>query len=317
MGKLKGITILVTGGTGFIGGHLVARLLQEEAVVVIPYIDIDPLSVFAKNKLNKQVILESIDITDTEKIVDFTKKHTVDYILHLAAQTIVTKAYENPYLTLKTNIIGTISVLEATRINSKIKGVIVASSDKAYGKTKNAYTEKSPLLGDHPYDVSKSSADLISHSYFVTYNTPVVVTRFGNVYGEGDSHFERLIPGLCRSIINKEIFEIRSDGTYVRDYIYVEDVVEGYMILLQKIDSIHGEVYNFSSSDMLSVLDVIKKAEKIFGVTIPFDIKNTAKNEIPFQHLDDTKIKKLGWKQRFNLDNSLQKIFQWYNEACK
>jgi CDP-glucose 4,6-dehydratase len=212
---------------------------------------------------------------------------------------------------------GTVNVLEAARINGRVKGIIVASSDKAYGKTDKAYTEESPLRADHPYDVSKASADLISQAYFATYGLPVVVTRFGNVYGEGDLHFGRIIPDICESIIKKKVLRIRSDGTYVRDYIYVKDVVNGYLFLLKNINRIKGEAFNFSSSDTLSVLDLVKKAEKILKVKISYKSLNNAKNEIPYQHLDDSKIKNLGWKSAHLLKKTLPNILQWYKEILK
>ena len=207
---------------------------------------------------------------------------------------------------------GTVNILEAVRRNKKIKGIIAASSDKAYGKSQKAYTEESPLRGDHPYDVSKSSMDLICQSYFATYNLPIAITRFGNVYGEGDLHFDRIIPGICKTVIKNEVLDIRSDGTYIRVYLYVKDVVNGCITLLESIDTIHGEAFNFSSKDNLSVVDVIKKAEQILGVKIPYKILDIAKNEIPYQHLNDAKIRSLGWRSKYSLSKTLLSIMEWY-----
>lgn len=312
--RLKRKRILVTGSTGFIGGHLVKALLRLHARVIVPFIEVDKRSIFALENLSSKVIAEKININHRKKITNLISENSVDYIIHLAAQTLVTQAYEDPYETLETNIMGTINILEAVRTIPSVKGVIVASSDKAYGKTKKPYTEESPLAGDHPYDVSKSSADLISQAYYKTYGVPVVVTRFGNVYGEGDLHFDRIIPGVCKAVIKNEILEIRSDGSYVRDYIYVKDVVNGYLTLLKTIDKIHGEAFNFSSSDTLSVLDVIKKAEKSLGKKINYKILNNTKNEIPYQHLEDTKVRKIGWKNNYSLDSSLPKVVEWYKK---
>ncbi|EKD86451.1 MAG: NAD dependent epimerase/dehydratase family [uncultured bacterium] len=195
-----------------------------------------------------------------------------------------------------------------------MKGVIVASSDKAYGKTEKPYTEETPLKGDHPYDVSKSSADLISQTYFKTYNLPVVITRFGNVYGEGDLHMDRIIPGICEALIRDETFVIRSNGKYVRDYLYVKDVVDGYLLLANSLEKTIGEAYNFSSSDKLSVLELIKLAEKVFGKKIKYVIKNNAKNEIPYQHLNDQKIRSLGWKNEYTLEKALPGVLDWYSK---
>lgn len=315
MGRLG--TVLVTGGTGFIGGHLVEELIRREYQVIVPYIEIDPHSTFSLNKLSEKVILLPLDIRDDKKVLALTKKYQIDFIFHLAAQTLVTEAYENPSYTFQTNIIGTVNILELARFNKRIKGVIFASSDKAYGKTDKPYKEDFPLKGDHPYDVSKSSADLISLAYFATYQTPVVVTRFGNVYGEGDVHFDRLIPGICKAIIEKKTLEIRSDGKYVRDYLYVKDVINGYLTLFRNFGKIKGEAFNFSSNDTLSVLEVIKKAQHILGKKISYRILDIAQNEIPYQHLDDAKAQKFGWKRTFSLESALPRTFAWYEKILR
>ena len=309
------MNILVTGGSGFIGSHLVEELVNRGADVVVVDINDDKNSYFFRQSLHKKARFLKIDITDRKKITEFIVKNKFDYIYHLAAQAIVEKSYNDPYNAFETNIMGTVNVLEAARASSGIKGVIVASSDKAYGKTKKKYTEESPLRGDHPYDVSKSCTDLISLAYYKTYNLPVVVTRFGNVYGEGDLHMDRIIPGICEAIIKKSTLKIRSDGTYVRDYLYVKDVAAGYVFLLEKINQTKGNAYNFSSNDTYSVLDLIKKAEQVLKTKISYKIMNTAKNEIPYQHLDDAKIRKLGWNPQYSLEKSLPSIITWYQKV--
>ncbi len=310
--EIKRKTILITGGTGFIGSHLAEELTSRHAKVIVTYKSLNPQSYFMTEKIYKNVIKEKVDITDPKACFMLTKKHRIDYVYHLAAQTIVGTAYNNPYETLNANIMGTVNILEIARLSKSIKGVIVASSDKAYGKTKQKYTEQSPLQGDHPYDVSKSSCDLIAQMYFRTYTVPVVITRFGNVYGLGDLHIDRLIPSICEAIIKKIPIKIRSDGTYVRDYLFVKDVVAGYMLLLKKIDTIQGEAFNFSSNDTLSVLEVIHMIEQELSIKIPYKILHTAKNEIPYQHLDDTKVKKLGWKNSSSLKGRFTETLKWY-----
>jgi len=307
--------ILVTGGAGFIGGHLVSELVKIGAKVSVLDIKVNSKSFFALQNLSSHVSLDVVDIRDKEKVFEYFDKSSFNYVFHLAAEPIVEEAFIDPYSAFETNIMGTVNILEAVRKNKKIKGIIAASSDKAYGKTKKAYTEKDSLKGDHPYDVSKSSMDLICQSYFATYNLPIAITRFGNVYGEGDLHFDRIIPGICKAVIRNEALDIRSDGTYVRDYLYVKDVVNGCITLLKNIDSIHGEAFNFSSKDNLSVMELISKAEKLLDTKINYKILNNVKNEIPYQHLNDSKIRMFGWKSEYDFNSTLKTTLQWYKRV--
>lgn len=315
MAGLKKSKIIVTGGAGFIGSHLVEQLLSLGAEVVVIDIHIDPHSYFIVNKIYRNTKFDILDICDRQAVRDFLQKEKPDYIIHLAAQTLVTTAYENPYETFNTNIMGTVNILEEARGLDGIQGIIVASTDKAYGKTQKTYSEDHPLNGDHPYDVSKSSTDLIARTYFKTYQLPVVVTRFGNVYGEGDVHMDRIIPGICEAVIRNKILEIRSDGKYIRDYLYVNDVVEGYIFLLKNIGKLQGEAFNFSSSDKLSVLELLSKSENLLGRKIPYEVLNNAKNEIPYQHLNDQKVRKLGWKNNYSFDKVFVDILNWYRSV--
>lgn len=322
--------ILVTGGTGFIGSHLVEKLVKQKANVVTTFLTRNPLSYFSTRKFSEKVTMVNVDVCDYERVFDVVAKFNIDYIFHLAAQALVEPAYYNPKRTLYTNIIGTVNILESARLFPHVKGVIVASSDKAYGKLlrgrtssetsitrsdlhRDKYLENDPLSGDHPYEVSKSSADLIAYSYFKTYNLPVTITRFGNVYGEGDLNFSRIIPGIMKSIINNETLEIRSNGKYIRDYLYVKDVVDGYILLANNINKVKGEAFNFGSKENLSVLDLIKQVSKKLNNKVKYHILNTAKNEIPYQSLNFSKIEKtLGWRPRYSLKTTLPEIYKWY-----
>ena len=193
--EIKGKNILVTGGNGFVGGHLVEELVKLKANVIVADINLDQKSYLYTKKLHKKAKIVNLNICDYKKLIVLIKKNKIDFIFHLAAQALVEDAFKNPKYTLENNIVSTINILEAVRINPQIKGLIVASSDKCYGKlTKKQYVETDPLSGDHPYDTSKSATDLISTTYYKTYNIPVVVTRFGNIYGEGDLNLSRIIP---------------------------------------------------------------------------------------------------------------------------
>ena len=311
--------ILVTGGAGFVGGHLVEELIKLKANVFVVDINLDKRSYLFTEKLHRKSRVINLDICDYKKLLGLIKKYRIEFIFHLAAQALVEEAYKNPKYTLDNNILSTINVLEAVRLNPQIKGLIVASSDKAYGKLKVAkYIESSPLSGDHPYDTSKSVTDLISATYYKTYKISVVVTRFGNIYGEGDLNFSRIIPGIMKSVIRNSQLKIRSNGKYVRDYLYVKDVVRGYLLLAQNIEKINGEAFNFGSDDTLTVMEVIKEVEKVLNKKINFKILNTAHNEIPYQSLDYAKIKRtLGWKPKENIRSTVKKILEWYSRIIR
>ena len=317
MKSFKNQTILVTGGTGFVGSHLVERLLKEKANVITTYKALDPKSYFFTQKLQKKITLAPIDIVDYERIFDLITKYEVDYIFHLAAQPLVDAAYYNPRRTMDSNIRGTVNILESARLYPRVKGVVFASSDKAYGKlNKEKYIETDALRGDHPYEVSKSAADLIAYSYYKTYGVPVVITRFGNIYGEGDLNYSRIIPGIMKALINDEVLPIRSDGKYVRDYLYVKDVAEGYLMIAKKIESIVGQAFNFGSKETISVLALIKIVEKALKRKLKYKILNNAQNEIPYQSLDYTKIKKkLSWKPKSTIITKSRHIYRWYSKV--
>jgi len=309
---LAGKNILVTGGTGFIGSHLVKQLITEKANIIVPYQSLNPKSYFYSEDLNKHLILVQKDLKNFKRTIDIVTKYEIDFIFHLAAQSIVPTGYYNPLETFETNIIGTANVLEAARLYGRVQGIIVVSSDKAYGKIPKA-SEKDPLSGDHPYETSKAACDLITTTYFKTYNLPTVVVRFGNVYGEGDINFSRIIPGAIKSLIKNEVLQIRSDGKYVRDYVYVKDVVDSLILLSKNINKIKGEVFNISSDENLSVFAIIKKIENVLSEKIKSEVLKNAVNEIPRQSINYSKIKRrLGWKPKKNLAITLNDIYKWY-----
>ncbi len=314
MEGLKGKRILVTGGTGFVGSHLVENLIATGAQVIVPFRSLDPRSYFAVEKIGQRTLLTICDLKDQQRVLELIAKYEIEWIFHLAAWSVVPTAYYDPWETIATNVMGTTNILEAARRVSSVKGVIVASSDKAYGKSQKPYRETDALRGDHPYDASKASMDLITYAYFKTYRLPVIITRFGNIYGPGDFNFSRIIPGVMKSLITKEPLILRSDGTYVRDYLYVKDVVNGYLLLLSRLDNIVGEAFNFSSVESLSVVALIKKVEKILNKKVKYIIKNTSKNEIPYQHLDSSKVRRLGWKSKYSFSKGINETYSWYRK---
>ncbi|MDO8601330.1 MAG: SDR family NAD(P)-dependent oxidoreductase [bacterium] len=307
--KIKSKNILVTGGAGFIGSHLADRLVREGGRVVV----VDNLSSGRKENISPQVKFYQADVRD-QKIAQILQKEQIQIVFHLAAYPIVETAYENPFDCLEVNIMGTVNVLEQCRLKGDLEAVIVASSDKAYGKAKDLpYKEQTPLLGDHPYEVSKTAADLIAKTYFKTYGLPVVITRFGNVFGPRDVYFNRIIPGIFESVGKNKDLLIRSDGRMIRQYLYVDDVVEGYLKIAEKIDEVRGEEFNFGSENIFSVFEVINRVENILNRKINFKVLNVAKNEIQEQRLDWSKAKTiLAWQPKTSFDEAIKKTSDWY-----
>ncbi len=313
--NLKGKNVLITGATGLVGGHLAEKLVEMGSNVHITYRSFNPKSYFTGKKLNEKVVSAVCDIKDFNRVFDIVAKYEIEHIFHVAAQPIVDTAYINPRETFESNIMGTVNILEASRRSPKIKGVVVASSDKAYGKKCSNAKENEPMAGDHPYDVSKSCADLIARTYAKTYDLPVAVSRFGNIYGPGDFNFNRIMPGIMKAILKNETLEVRSDGKFIRDYVYVKDVADGYVILMENMDKAKGEAFNFSTGYNFSVVEMIKKVEKILNKKCKHKILNVQKNEIPFQSLNFEKAEKvLGWKSRYAFEKGIAETFDWYKE---
>ena len=311
MEKINSKNILVTGGAGFIGSHIVNKLIQKGHNVVV----IDNLSSGRKENINPKAKFYNADVRD-KKLSQIFEKENPKIVFHLAAQPLVEEAYKNPFEAIEINVMGTVNILEICRQRNNLETIIITSSDKAYGKSKELpYKETSPLKGDHPYDASKSSADLIAQTYFSTYGLPVVVTRFSNVFGPGDLNFSRIIPGALEAIIKNKEFPIRSDGKMIREYTYVKDIAEGCVKLIENKEKVLGQIFNFGSKNIFSVVDVVKNIEEILEKKINYKILNTAQNEIPEQYLDWTKAKEvLNWEPKTTFENGIKETFNWYKK---
>ncbi len=315
----KDKNVFITGCTGLLGSHLTQMLVEKKANVVSLVRDWIPKSNLMKTGLYDTINVVRGSVEDFYTVERTLNEYEIDTVFHLAAQTIVGIANRNPLSTFESNIKGTWCVLEACRRVPTVKKIVIASSDKAYGEQeKLPYDENAPLVGSHPYDVSKSCTDLISLMYHTTYKLPVCVTRCGNFYGPGDLNFNRIVPGAIRSILNNEPPVIRSDGSCIRDYFYVKDGALAYMHLAEKMESpeIHGEAFNFSNELQISVLELIKKILKIMNrEDLEPIILNEAKNEIQHQYLCAKKAKEiLTWKPKYNLENGLKETIEWYKQ---
>jgi CDP-glucose 4,6-dehydratase len=314
--------ILITGGDGFVGGWLAKTLAGKGANVVILVRDIKKESVYRLLGLENKVTQVLGDLLDYDLLLRVFNEYSIDSCFHLAAQTLVQIANRSPLSTFESNIKGTWNLLEVCRNTKTIERVLVASSDKAYGiQKKLPYTEESPLLGIYPYDASKACADILSRSYFASYGLPVVVTRNANTYGGGDLNFSRIVPNAICSILKEKEFEIRSDGTPVRDYMYVEDAVSGYLVLAEKLENlgIKGDAFNFGTEEPVSVLQLFKEIATLCGKPdLKPKILGTAKNEIDRQYLAIDKAKKiLSWKPDHSLRQGLEKTIAWYRDYLK
>ena len=311
--------VLVTGATGLLGGWIVKALVELGADVVCLVRDWVPQSEVVRAGVLERVKVARGDVRDQAVLERVLNEFEIQTVLHLAAQTIVGTANRNPVSTFETNVAGTWAMLEATRRCPTVKQVVLASSDKAYGDQPNLpYTEDMPLQGRHPYDASKSCADLVGQSFAHVYGVPVAITRCGNFYGGGDLNWNRIVPGTIRSILRGTPPVIRSDGMFVRDYIYAEDAVQAYLFLAEKLSAapeLRGEAFNFSNESQVTVVDLVQKISAMMGSKLMPDIRNEASNEIRHQFLSAEKARRvLGWTPQFTLDSGLERTIAWYRE---
>jgi CDP-glucose 4,6-dehydratase len=309
-------TVFITGCTGFLGSWLTKYLVDRNANVVGLVRDWVPKSHLNQSGLSNCITTVRGEVEDYLLLDRCVNEYEVDTVFHLAAQTIVPIAYANPLATFKANIEGTWNVLEASRRAEAVRRIIVASSDKAYGnQDRLPYDEGTPLQGCYPYDVSKSCADLLCNAYFETFALPVCVTRCGNFYGGGDLNFNRIVPGTIRSILREKPPIIRSDGSFVRDYFYIKDGAESYLLLAEKMENrkIHGEAFNFSTEQPLSVMELMDKILNVMNSKLEPIVLNEAVHEIKAQYLSAKKAKELlRWRPQYTIEEGLKETVHWY-----
>ena len=324
MGKMNWTEkkVLITGASGIVGSWLTKRLLELGAEVTIYLRDFVPRSYLIDSGALNRVNAVNGKLEDYFNVERTLNEYEIDTVFHLGAQTIVETANRSPLGTFESNIKGTWTILEACRNSKLVTNTIVASSDKAYGEQKQLpYTEDMPLIGKHPYDVSKSCSDLIAQSYHDTYNMPIAIARCGNVFGGGDLNFNRIVPGTIKSFLENKSPIIRSDGMYKRDYFYVKDAAESYITLAENASrkGVKGNSFNFGNEKPLAVLDIVGKIAKIMSKqSIKPKILNIAKNEIKNQYLSCVKAKKqLNWKPKYTIDKGLRETIDWYKNFFK
>jgi len=310
--------VFVTGSTGLVGGWLVKRLLAAGADVVCLVRDSMPEAELERSGDIQRVKVVRGDVADRDCLERAIGEYQIATVFHLAAQTIVGVANRNPAATFEVNIRGQWNLLEACR-RSAVEAIVTASSDKAYGDRQDLpYTEVMPLEGRHPYDVSKSCGDLIARAYAVSYGLPVAITRCGNIYGGGDLNWNRIVPGSIRAALRGQRPVIRSDGQYVRDYLYVEDAAAAYMLLAEKLAAcadLRGQAFNISSETPIGVIDLAQRILKAMGSDLQPEIRNEAVNEIRHQYLSAAKAREtLDWAPRFTIEEGLAKTIEWYRE---
>ena len=313
----SGRRVLVTGGSGLIGSHLVARLLAQAAQVTVLLRDQDRRSDLWRSGNIGRVMVVSGSLEARSDVERAVVESGCSVVIHLAAQTIVGFGLRSPLQTFESNVRGTYNLLEACREHSSmVDRVVVASSDKAYGSSDRAYEEGDPLRADSPYDVSKAAADLIAHSYSTTYGLPVAILRCGNTYGGGDLNWSRIVPGTIRSFHQKEPPQIRSDGTFIRDYIYVTDVVSAYLSAAERLDrpEVIGQAFNVASGARLSVMQIVGTIAELMGGDMPVPrILDSATHEIREQQLSTAKAERvLGWAPEVGLRDGLMETIAWY-----
>lgn len=314
----QGRSVLVTGCTGLLGSWMTEELVHRGANVVGLVRDWVPQSRLFAEGLSQKIRTVYGRLEDLSTLERTISEYEVDTVLHLAAQTIVGVANRDPLSTFEANIKGTWNLLEACRRVGSVSRIVVASSDKAYGDQEQLpYDETTPLQGEHPYDVSKSCADLICRTYYVSYNLPICVTRCGNFYGGGDLNFNRIVPDTIRSAFMDKPVQIRSDGSYIRDYFYVKDGVLAYLHLAEQMDrsEVVGEAFNFSNEIQMTVLELVHKVIKLLDKPhLEPIILNQAKNEIIHQYLSAEKARRLlNWHPKYSLDEALQETIDWYH----
>jgi CDP-glucose 4,6-dehydratase len=307
----------VTGCTGLVGSWLTAALVDAGAAVTGLVRDEVPFSQLRHSGYVDRIVVVRGSVAEYELVERVLNEYEIETVFHLAAQTIVTIANRAPLSTFESNVKGTWTVLEAARRSPTVNRLVIASSDKAYGTPPTLpYTEETPLQGRHPYDVSKTCADLIGQAYALSYDIPLAIARSANTYGGGDLNWNRIVPGTIRSALKGEPPIVRSDGTPLRDYLYVKDAARAYMTAAEQLDreQVQGGPFNFGTNHPRSVIEIVRAIIELSEhPELEPQVLDEATNEIQDQYLDSTKAKRiLGWEPAYSLEDGLKETIDWY-----
>lgn len=312
--------LLITGITGLLGSQIAIDLLKQGISVIGLYSDENPFSRLSLNKLRDQIIFPSANILKKEEIKRVIIEYAPDGIIHLAAQPIVCNADLNPFITFDTNVRSTYTILDSVRETDKSMPVIVASTDKVYGEGSPPFSEVSPLNAVYPYDVSKLCVDRIGYSYFLAFGLNVVMIRPSNIYGPGDIHRSRLVPDVILDLISGKAPKLRSDGNFIRDFIFVEDISRAVIDLLfaMKERKVSHNVYNIGSGVPYRVVDIVSKLINISGKKLVPEILGQNLREIKSQWLDISRFRKeFKLLSLTGIDEGLEITYKWYYDASK
>jgi CDP-glucose 4,6-dehydratase len=308
--------VLITGGMGFLGSYIIKRILPQVETLTIVTKNFRQKTTFSLLNINSNKInIVKGNIEDFNFIESLFQKHKFDTVFHLGASSLVKKCQSDPKSTFNTNIMGTVNILEASRVYKKyIKSIIVSSTDKLYGNGSLPYQENNPLNSRGIYEVSKSCTDLISQSYYYNYNLPIVITRCSNLYGSADVNFSRIIPNTIKLLLKGEspiIWKGSEDA--IREFLYVEDAVDGYLELIRNIQTTKGQSFNIGSEQKITIKDLVNML--IFKINKNLNIKYKVKDflEVSHSYSDSSKIKNYTkWEPKTKLSDGLNNTIQFY-----
>ena len=313
IGDWSGRRVLVTGAAGLLGRAVSAELDRRGAAVL----GLDIAWAGFDGPAPKALTQVDGDIRDRPLVERILRDDRPDTLIHLAAQTLVGPAVEDPIDTFSHNVEGSWTILDACRTGDGPARIVVASSDKAYGDAGGRpYVETMPLRPDHPYDASKAMTDLLARNYARTYGLPVAITRCANLYGGGDLNWSRIVPGTIRSVLENEAPVIRSDGTFVRDYLFVGDAARAVLVLAEAVGrraELRGEAFNFAAGQRLTAIEMAERILRVMGSSLRPRILATSRNEVPVQRVSAARARReFGWRPTVPLGRGLAETIEWY-----